>query len=253
MSPPRREIYQRPLIFHEFDAATAIRHPKKLYDSPVNLKGAPPERFGSVSALFYRLWAEPTLAPLHRRVGAEVPIERGRLLDIGCGPGRLDRLLAATWPDLSVVGLDESPGMLRQAAKGPNPSNLEFRLGRLEDADFDETFDFALSVLSFHHWEDPEGGLAAAHRALRPGGRLWIYEPDPEAESSVLRSDYAPLWGFLSLPLWICRAGFRGHGFSQKEAEEVVRPAVERSSFGEMTVSRRGSTLRFELTKNGAR
>jgi len=218
----------------------------------MNLKGAPPERFGRVASFFYRLWGEPTLAPLHRRIGAEVPIENGRLLDIGCGPGRLDRLLAAARPDLEVVGLDESPGMLRQAAKGPNPANLEFRLGKLEEADFSENFDFALSVLSFHHWEEPIAGLEAAYRALRPGGRFWIYEPDPDAADVEIHRDYAPLWGWLRLPLWLARASFRGHGFTRKQVEEVVRPAIGKSSFRHCEVTSVGSTLRLSLSKDSA-
>ena len=218
----------------------------------MNLKGVPPECFGRVTSFFYRLWAEPALAPLHRRVGAEVPIEEGRLLDIGCGPGRLDRLLAAACPELTVVGLDESPGMLQQAAKGPNPSNLEFRLGKLEEVEFAESFDFALSVLSFHHWEEPIAGLEAAYRALRPGGRFWIYEPNPEAADREIRQDYAPFWGFLRLPLWLARASFRGHGFTRKEVEQVVRPAIARSPFRECEVTDAGSTLRLSLTKNSS-
>lgn len=215
----------------------------------MNLKGAAPETFGGVTAWLYRKTAEPSLAPLHRRIGAEIPIERGRLLDIGCGPGRLDRLLAAARPELEVVGLDQSEAMLRQAARGPSLRNLEFRLGTLTTAQFHEAFDFAVSVLSFHHWEEPEAELEAAHRALRPGGRLWIYEQDPEAPDEEIRLDHAPLWGFLRLPPSWQRFLFRGHGFTLREAEDVVRPAIARTPFGRMDVSPRGSTLRFELRK----
>lgn len=215
----------------------------------MNLKGAAPESFGAVTAWLYRTTAEPMIAPLHRRIGAEIPIEQGRLLDVGCGPGRLDRLLAAARPELDVVGLDESAAMLRQAARGPALPNLEFRLGTLSSAGFREAFDFAVSVMSFHHWEEPEAELEAAHRALRPGGRLWIYEPDPEASDREIRLDHAPLWGFLRLPPAWHRRLFRGHGFTLREVEEIVRPAVARTPFRELTVSPRGSTLRYELRK----
>lgn len=215
----------------------------------MNLKGAAPESFGAVTAWFYRTTAEHAIAPLHRWIGAEIPIERGRLLDVGCGPGRLDRLLAAARPELEVVGLDQSAAMLRQAARGPALPNLEFRLGTLTSAGFREAFDFAVSVLSFHHWEEPEAELEAAHRALRPGGRFWIYEPDPEAPDAEIRRDHAPLWGFLRLPPACHRVLFRGHGFTRREAEDVVRPAVARTPFRGLTVSPRGSTRRFELRK----
>ena len=146
-----------------------------------NLKDAGPEKFGPVRSFFYQLGAEPSLEPLHRRIAAEIPIERGRLLDVGCGPGNLDRLIAAQQPGLSVVGVDESEAMIRRAMRRHRHANLEFRRGAVESLGFREEFDFALSVLSFHHWEEPEAGLEAVHRALKPGGRFWIYEGDPEA------------------------------------------------------------------------
>lgn len=215
----------------------------------MNLKGGAPERFGAVTAWLYRAFAEPALSPLHLRIGAEVPIEEGRLLDVGCGPGRLPRLLAAARPALSVVGLDQSDAMVRQAARGPGLPNLEFRRGTPSSAGFRQEFDFAISVLSFHHWEEPAAELAAIHAALVPGGRFWIYEPDPEAADEEIRRDHAPLWGWLHLPPFLHRALFRGHGFTLEEAERVVRPEVARTPFQDLGVARRGSTLRFELQK----
>jgi len=215
----------------------------------MNVKGAPPERFGSIAALLYRRWAEPTLAPLHRRIGAEVPIERGRLLDVGCGPGRLDRLLAAANPDLRVVGLDSSGAMVREARRGPMPANLEFREGSVEDAPFAEEFDFVLTVLSFHHWEEPDRALQAAHRVLAPGGRFRAYEPDSQAPDEEIRKDHAPLWGWLPIPPRLARFIGRNHGFSLAEAETVVRPVFAASPFGGVAITRTGSTLRFDAAK----
>lgn len=218
----------------------------------MNLKGARTERFGGLAAALYRRWAEPVLAPLYRRVGAEVPQETGRLLDVGCGPGRLDRLLAAANPELSVVGLDQSAQMLAQARRGPTPTNLEFREGSIESQDFKDDFDFAISLLSFHHWEEPEEGLSAVHRALKPGGRFWIYEADPDAPSAEILRDRAPLWGWLRFPVALQRRLDRGHGFTGEEAESVVRPVLEASPFRRAEISRTGSTVRFALRKENA-
>ncbi|MGH9367018.1 MAG: class I SAM-dependent methyltransferase [Thermoanaerobaculia bacterium] len=215
----------------------------------MNLKEASPERFGAIASFFYRRWAEPSLLPLYRRVGAEVPIEEGRLLDIGCGPGRLARLLAAANPALEVVGLDASPAMLREARRGPVLPNLEFREGSVEEADFEPEFDFALSVLSFHHWEEPRRGLEAVHRLLAPGGVFWIYEPDAEASDEEIRLDRAPLWGWLRIPPSLERLMARTHGFSEKEIEETVRPVVGATPFGDCESRRRGSTWRIALQK----
>ncbi len=215
----------------------------------MNLKGAEPERFGSVAAFFYRRWAEPTLSPLYRRIGAEIPIEEGRLLDVGCGPGKLDRLLAAANPQLEIVALDSSEAMLREASRGPVLPNLEFREGSVEEAGFSRLFDFAVSLLSFHHWEEPQRGLEAVYAALHPGGHFWIYEPDSEAADVEIRADCAPLWGWLRLPAGLRRLMARGHGFNEREIEEVVRPLVAQTSFGTCGVSRRGSTFRIELDR----
>ena len=98
----------------------------------MNLKGGAPEQFGRIRSFLYQRWAEPSLDPLHSRIAAEIPVERGRLLDIGCGPGNLDRKIVGRHPGLAVVGLDESEAMLARAARGPRLENLEFRRGAVE-------------------------------------------------------------------------------------------------------------------------
>jgi SAM-dependent methyltransferase len=215
----------------------------------MNLKGGGPEKFGAIRSFFYERLAEPSLEPLHRRIASEIPIERGRLLDIGCGPGYLDRLLAAGRPNLAVVGLDDSEAMIRRAARETRLPNLEFRRGAVEELPFREEFDLALSVLSFHHWEEPIAGLEAVHRALKPGGRFWIYEGDPEAPWEELRRDQRPLFGWLRLPERLVRKGLRGHGFTAAEADRVVRPSVARTSFQACEISRSGSMLRISLAR----
>jgi SAM-dependent methyltransferase len=215
----------------------------------MNLKGAAPEKFGALRTFFYRLWAEPSIDPMHRRIAADVPIDHGRILDLGCGGGKLAHLIAAAWPGLYVVGLDSSEPMIQTARKRWILPNLEFRVGTLEASGATAEFDLALTVLSFHHWEEPETTLAAVHRALVPGGQLWIYEMDPEAPAEAIRTDRAPLWGFFRIPVGMQRRMARDHGFTAAEIDAVVRPVVEKSPFRSLRTTRAGSTVRLELAR----
>ena len=191
------------------------------------------------------------LEPLYRRVAHEIPIRSGRLLDIGCGAGRLARLIAGANPTIEVVGLDASPDMIEQARRGATLTNLEFRQGAIEWSGLESRFEFAVTLLSFHHWEEPQASLEAVYRALSPGGSFWIYESDPDAPGEEIRRDHAPLWGWLRMPVWFQRRMSRGHGFSRREVDEDVAPLVAGTSFKECRVSRTGSTLRLEFRRTG--
>lgn len=215
----------------------------------MNLKGAAPEKFGAVKTFLYRLWAEPSIDPMHRRIAADVPIDSGKVLDLGCGGGKLAHLIAAARPGVPVVGLDSSEPMIQTARRRWVLPNLEFRVGSIEASEASAEFDLVLTVLSFHHWEEPEQTLAAVHRALVPGGQLWIYEMDPEATAQAIRSDRAPLWGFFRIPVWMHRRMARDHGFTASEIDAVVRPVVEKSPFGALRTTRAASTSRLELAK----
>ncbi len=65
----------------------------------------------------YLKFAAPRLRPavdLLARVYASDP---GRVFDLGCGAGNVTRLLLERWPRAQVIGVDDSPSMLAQAAK----------------------------------------------------------------------------------------------------------------------------------------
>lgn len=71
-----------------------------------------------------------------------------RILDFGCGPGRLTKALADSGAD--VVGLDVSPVMLDLARK--HVAKADFRL--VEDTNLglaDREFDLVISVLTLQH------------------------------------------------------------------------------------------------------
>jgi ubiquinone/menaquinone biosynthesis C-methylase UbiE len=104
-----------------------------------------------------------------------------RILDIGCGPGfYVAELLDEVGDSGSVVGVDVSPQMLAIAAKRcAGRANVEFREGPATAVPVDDAgFDAALSVQVLEYVGDTGGALAELHRAVRPGGRVLIWDVD---------------------------------------------------------------------------
>jgi trans-aconitate 2-methyltransferase len=98
-----------------------------------------------------------------------------RVLDAGCGSGRVTEVLAGRLPHGHVVALDASPAMLdaargRLARFGDRISFVEGDLGR--PIALDGTVDAILSTATFHWVMDQDALVANLSAALRPGGRL---------------------------------------------------------------------------------
>lgn len=104
-----------------------------------------------------------------------------RILDVGCGPGfYCAELLDEVGKEGSVVGVDGSPAMLELARRRcAGRDNVDFHQAdatSLPVADAD--FDAALSVQVLEYVADPTAALREMHRALRPGGRVLIWDID---------------------------------------------------------------------------
>lgn len=119
-----------------------------------------------------------------RSFEALAPARGERVLEIGCGTGAgLDRLREAVGPAGTVVGLDASPGMVRAArdrVRGAGWGNVHVVRGDARRPPVpDGAFDAAYAAMSLSAVPDPERAVAAARRALRPGGRLVVLDARP--------------------------------------------------------------------------
>jgi SAM-dependent methyltransferase len=98
-------------------------------------------------------------AVLAREIAKVIPSESGSLLDVGCGDGTIDSLLARDFPSLAITGVDV---LVRPGAHIPvqpfDGTHLPFD---------DNTFDVVLFVDVLHHTDDPMVLLEEACRVTR--------------------------------------------------------------------------------------
>jgi SAM-dependent methyltransferase len=98
--------------------------------------------------------------------------------DLGAGEGTLSQLLAQRAE--KVIAVDLSPKMVefgRSLAQKHNLPNLEYRLGDIEEPPIEpNSVDLAFLSQALHHAEHPQKAIDAAHRLLKPGGRLVVLD-----------------------------------------------------------------------------
>jgi SAM-dependent methyltransferase len=98
--------------------------------------------------------------------------------DLGAGEGTLSQLLAQRAE--KVIAIDLSPKMVefgQQLAEQHGLSNLEFRVGDIENPPIEEaSLDLAILSQALHHAEHPQAAVNAAFRILKPGGSLIILD-----------------------------------------------------------------------------
>lgn len=193
-------------------AAAAVRVGRHLRGSASGRRE--PGGIVIADAAVYDVVAGFALGSFFERVADDVAAaasDAARVLEIGCGPGRLSTRLARD--GLTVTGLDLDPAMIRRARMNserlPVWSRPSFLVGDVASLAFpDAAFDLVVSTLSMHHWADASAGLAEIGRVLRAGGRALIWDlrpgivpfharvPDPmeHIETSSLRISSTTPW-----------------------------------------------------------
>lgn len=133
--------------------------------------------------------------------------------DLGAGEGTLSQLLARHAK--SVIAVDNSEKMVEfgsSLAREHGFHNLEYRLGDIEEPPIaDASVDLALLSQALHHAGNPARAIAAAHRILKPGGRIALLDLLAHHFENA-RDLYADLWlGFSEVQLdgMLRDAGFR--------------------------------------------
>jgi len=120
---------------------------------------------------FHRLTGDPRWDP-------DGPGPIGRILDIGCGVGRITLPLARRATE--AVGVDISPLMLSEAAENARLAGLSQSTFVRSDPELTQVtgqFDLIHSYITFQHIPPPDGCrlLASALRRLAPNGVAMIH------------------------------------------------------------------------------
>jgi trans-aconitate methyltransferase len=97
-----------------------------------------------------------------------------RILDVGCGDGKITADIAARVPRGSVVGVDPSRDMVEFAASHFGPpahANLRFEVADARHLNFQNEFDLVVSFNALHWVAEQDLALGSIRAALRPKGQ----------------------------------------------------------------------------------
>jgi len=111
---------------------------------------------------------------------------RPRIVDLGCGTGRLTRRLHAELQAAETIGIDRSKRMLAAARAGGETTGLRFELLDIREFEARDEYDIVFSNAAFHWVEDHAALVARLANALRPGGQLVFQIPASHNDPSHL-------------------------------------------------------------------
>ncbi len=152
------------------------------------------------------------------------------VLDVGCGAGNYTLKLLEHVPNLDATLIDLSQPMLdraRERVSRATTGRITTIQGDIREVDLPEgQFDIVLAASVLHHlraveeWRDV---FAAFHRALRPGGSVWVFdlvESSIPAVQQLMRQRYGEYLTQLK------DEAYRDHVFAYVEKEDTPRPLL---------------------------
>jgi trans-aconitate methyltransferase len=140
-----------------------------------------------------------------------------KVLDVGCGDGKLSAEIAGNLPEGSVLGIDLSEEMITFARNNYPPEkfpNLAFMLMDANGLTFDSEFDVVFSNAALHWIKDPKAALKGFWKSLKPdgvllaqfGGRGNAAEVLKTVDSMIVDKKWSPYFRNFEFPY-----GFYGH------------------------------------------
>lgn len=143
------------------------------------------DRYRDISPFSLRQWLSKIV-----ELGMIAP--GARVLDIGCGTGRLTIPLRQM-TQAEIYGLDLSSEMLEQAKSKKGADAIYWVLGDAQALPFpEEFFDCTFMCLVLHHIEDKRQAIEEMYRVLKPGGRSLIWTVSHQQIKDFLLNEFFP-------------------------------------------------------------
>ncbi|HXA42714.1 MAG TPA: methyltransferase domain-containing protein [Candidatus Solibacter sp.] len=143
------------------------------------------ERYSQSAAGYDASWS-PVIRPIGEHLLRHLPLATAvDVIDVGTGAGALLPSIQKAAPNATVLGVDNSEGMLRLARdKHAGP----LMLMDVQDLGLpDNHFDVAVAAFVLFHLPSPDRCLREVNRVLKPGGAFgsvtWAVVNDPPADA----------------------------------------------------------------------
>jgi ubiquinone/menaquinone biosynthesis C-methylase UbiE len=105
----------------------------------------------------------------------KIPVER--VLDVGCGEGRMIHDLVVETPGLRVTGIDDDTPKLKEGWRRNAHPRIRFEVADVYKLPFpDSHFDLVTAFSVLEHLEDPHAALMEIRRVCSPG---WLIASVP--------------------------------------------------------------------------
>jgi trans-aconitate 2-methyltransferase len=124
----------------------------------------------------YARFADQRLRPALDLIGRIPDIAPKTIVDLGCGPGSVTRVLAQRWPHARVTGIDDSAAMLAAARREGGP--IRWLQADLADWEPDDQPELIFSNAALHWLDDHEALFPGLLAMLPAGGILAVQMPD---------------------------------------------------------------------------
>ena len=158
---------------------------------------------GGVAALEDRARGDSYQSLVRHLLQTMAPKPGASILDVGCGSGALDRMLArSTAAGCTITATDLNPFLLREAAALADEDGLsgviQFRQGNAETLPFaDASFDHAFTITVLEEC-DADRAMTELYRVVRPGGSAGV----------IVRAIDMQQWWHVTLPEALRRKAF---------------------------------------------
>jgi 2-polyprenyl-3-methyl-5-hydroxy-6-metoxy-1,4-benzoquinol methylase len=214
--------------------------------------GVPYERFRRFHEVMAEDSGQSVLSSLESHILPLVPglterLAQGiRVLDVGCGRGRIMNRLAELYPRSRFMGMDLSADAIRFArdeALQRGLGNSDFMavdLSTFDESAEPESFDFITTFDAIHDQAKPLNVLKGIHRALKPEG-VYLMQ-DISGTSHMDRDIEHPIGTFLyAISCMHCMTvslAQGGEGLGAMWGEEKTREYLQRAGFRSITTHR---------------